>query len=297
MHEDYFDYVRDYDDQNRAKVSLNNKDALGMEFAASINNYDIVKVLGEDKIRNTVKAAYEKCLAEYKNQYECEIAESSIDEYLDNYIQDINKNYGKVDASTGFKMYVGDDVKMFAKNFKEYDGTTLQYVSIMPTSGTLGEFIENTSLDKLKTLIGSLKEIKSENFADGKVTRISGVVPEYDYKKDYSLIDEFRQLGVEKVFTSDADLSKMLEEDAEGVKVVKINHSAKIQFTNFGVKAAAATSVVGAGAAGPGFDYLFDVPVEEIDLTFDKPFLYMIRDTKTGEIWFMGTVYEGKEYK
>jgi serine protease inhibitor len=45
------------------------------------------------------------------------------------------------------------------------------------------------------------------------------------------------------------------------------------------------------------FDYLFDVPVEEIDLTFDKPFLYMIRDTKTGEIWFMGTVYEGKEYK
>ncbi len=297
MHEDYFDYVKDYEDENRAKVSLNNKDALGMEFAASINNYDIVKVLGEDKIRNTVKAAYEKCLAEHKNQYECDIEGSSIDEYLDNYIKDINKNYGKVDASTGFKMYVGNDVKMFAKNFKEYDGTTLQYVSIMPTSGTLGEFIENTSLDNLKTLIGSLKEIKSESFADGKVTRIRGVVPEYDYNKDYSLIDEFRQLGVEKVFTSDADLSKMLEEEAKGVDVVKINHSAKIQFTNFGVKAAAATSIVGAGAAAPGFDYLFDVPVEEIDLTFDKPFLYMIRDTKTGEIWFMGTVYEGKEYK
>ena len=34
------------------------------------------------------------------------------------------------------------------------------------------------------------------------------------------------------------------------------------------------------------------VPVEEIDLTFDKPFLFIIRDKETGEVWFAGTVYE-----
>ena len=39
------------------------------------------------------------------------------------------------------------------------------------------------------------------------------------------------------------------------------------------------------------FDYLYDVPVEEIDLTFDKPYIFIIRDKDTGEVWFAGTVY------
>ena len=40
------------------------------------------------------------------------------------------------------------------------------------------------------------------------------------------------------------------------------------------------------------FDYLYDVPVEKIDLTFDKPYMFIIRNKETGEVWFAGTVYE-----
>ena len=32
-------------------------------------------------------------------------------------------------------------------------------------------------------------------------------------------------------------------------------------------------------------------------MTFDKPFIYMIVDKDTKEVWFMGTVYEPKEYE
>ena len=32
--------------------------------------------------------------------------------------------------------------------------------------------------------------------------------------------------------------------------------------------------------------------IETIDLTFDRPFMYLIRDKETGEVWFAGTVYE-----
>ena len=32
--------------------------------------------------------------------------------------------------------------------------------------------------------------------------------------------------------------------------------------------------------------------VIDVDLTFDKPYMYLIRDVETGEIWFAGTVYE-----
>ena len=53
----------------------------------------------------------------------------------------------------------------------------------------------------------------------------------------------------------------------------------------------------GRGAAGCGFVYNFDVPVEVIDLTFDKPYMFIIRDKNTGEVWFVGTVYEPTKYE
>lgn len=48
----------------------------------------------------------------------------------------------------------------------------------------------------------------------------------------------------------------------------------------------------GKGAGDPEFDYIYDVPIEEIDLTFDKPYLFIIRDKDTGDVWVTGTVYE-----
>ena len=32
--------------------------------------------------------------------------------------------------------------------------------------------------------------------------------------------------------------------------------------------------------------------IEKIDLTFDKPYMFLIRDKETNEMWFVGTVYE-----
>ena len=81
----------------------------------------------------------------------------------------------------------------------------------------------------------------------------------------------------------------------EGVKVdaFKMKHKADIDFSNEGIKAAAVTMGTGMGAGGYGFEYKWDVPVETIDMTFDRPFLFLIRDKDTGEVWFAGTVYEG----
>ena len=38
------------------------------------------------------------------------------------------------------------------------------------------------------------------------------------------------------------------------------------------------------------------MPVEKIDLTFDKPYIYLIRDKDSGEVWFAGSVYEPTKY-
>ena len=53
----------------------------------------------------------------------------------------------------------------------------------------------------------------------------------------------------------------------------------------------------GAGAADGGFNYWFDVPVKIIDMSFNKPFMYVIRDKDTGEVWFTGTVYEPTKFE
>lgn len=72
--------------------------------------------------------------------------------------------------------------------------------------------------------------------------------------------------------------------------ISEAKHKANIEFTQDGIKAGAVT--YGGGRGAGGFEYLYDVPVEEINLTFDKPYLFIIRDKETGEVWFTGTVYE-----
>lgn len=101
-----------------------------------------------------------------------------------------------------------------------------------------------------------------------------------------------KKLGINDVFDKEkADLSNLSENNDTYIN--KAIHKANIEFSNDGIKASASTAVGGYGAtSGPYFEHLFKVPVKEIDVTFDKPYMYIIRDKKTGEVWFTGTVYE-----
>jgi len=64
-------------------------------------------------------------------------------------------------------------------------------------------------------------------------------------------------------------------------------HKADIDFSEDGVKAAAVTVFVSRalGAPKPKITY-------PIDIIINKPFMFIIRDKATKDIWFTGTVYE-----
>jgi len=277
-----------------------NEEVSGMEIIASFNNYDIVKELGEENIRQTVTNAYMEYLKKYPYRkfgeslfLNSEIVGLSDDEimekYLDRYIKEINSNYKAEDKTTDFSLYIDDNVKVFAKDLKEYDGTTLQYVGIMPTAEELDSYINKATADEISNIIGNLKELKAENFKDGVVTKITGFIPKFKFEYKLDLMKDLKNLGVTNVFESGkANLTNISSD-----KSLYINdaiHKSNIEFTQEGIKASAVTEAGGAGAAG-GFDYIYDVPVEEIDLTFDKPYMFIIRDKNSGEIWFVGTVY------
>ena len=275
-----------------SSVEFNNngriKEAKTSDIAASVNRYDLVSKIGEENIRATVKEAYDKYLKE--DEYAEPIED--FDAYLDEYIKDIDANYNQISSSTDFMFYDDENVKVFAKDLKEYNGTTLEYVGIMPKQEKLDNYIKNIDEKKLNEIIKNLIDTsKIENFDDNIVTRITGEIPLFNFEYELSLMDDLKALGIKNVFDSKyADLSNLTSSKGEYINSTK--HKANIEFSNDGIKASAATSLGGAGNAGGGFDYLFDIPVKEIDLTFDNPYMFLIRDKKTGEVWFVGTVYE-----
>ena len=259
----------------------------GSDVLADFNRYDIIKELGEDKIRETVRPEYEKWLQTPNGKY----GEQDVDKYLNEYIDQIKSNYGKAENNTDFSLYNDEKVKVFAKDLQSYGDTTLQYVGIMPIKDDLNTYVNNVTAKDLENIIQNLKNVEINNFKEGVATRIRGYIPLFKYEYELKLLDDLNKLGIKDVFdSSKADLSNMI--DGSGIYINKALHKANIEFSNDGIKAGAATTMGGFGATSGGFDYLFTIPVEEIDISFTKPYMYLIRDKSSGEVWFTGAVYE-----
>ena len=295
-HRKYNGGVQALSDDGYHRLNFKNLDdeVKSAEIEAVINKYDIVKTLGEENIRATVEKKYKEWLAQGAPDA-CGSVEEQVDvaTYLDTYIKEINEGYKDISSSTDFDFYVDDNVKVFAKDLKEYNGTTLQYIGIMPKKDSLDNYIKNIKANDINNLISSLKSIKLENFKEGVITEVHGYIPMFEFDYQLDLIDDLNKLGITNVFNEKADLSNLTSGNAI---INDVSHKASIEFSNEGIKAAAATELEGNGAGICGFDYLYDVPVEKIDLTFDNPYLFIVRDKNTGEVWFTGTVYEPVEY-
>ena len=300
------------DDVIKKKFDDGKQTVAALRVDASFNNYDIVSELGEDAIYDTVYADFKDWAlgtGVYANTYNGhedyafngDFSEENIKKVFDewyynsdypeySYINLIKQNYGKEAYSTDFSIYVDDDVKVFAKDLKEYDGTTLQYVGIMPKNENLDQYVEHVKNTEITDYINNLKDMKKENFKDGCVTYIHGYIPKFSFEYDLDLQSDLEKMGVTDVFEQGkANLTKMT--DDKDVYIGEVKHKANIEFTQDGIKAAAATMAGGLGA-GEWYDYYFEAPVEDIDITFDKPYMFLVRDKATGETWFVGTVYE-----
>lgn len=291
-HENFNMYVGSLDEADYSELAFKNLNykAKATKFGAVINKYDIISELGEANIRKTVNQAYQKWLT--SDEYCGDEFDNTFD--IEKYIAELKDNYEHISSSTDFEFYTDDDIKVFAKDLKTYNGTTLQYIGIMPTTNSLSDYIKNTNAENLNTLIGNLKSIKLANFKDGVITRITGYVPMFKFDYQLDLVKDLNTLGITDVFDKEkANLSKLSSAD---VYINDARHQANIEFSNEGIKAGAATAMGGAGSVGCWFDYRYDVPVEDIDLTFDKPYMFIIRDKNSGEVWFMGSVYEPTKF-
>ena len=150
----------------------------------------------------------------------------------------------------------------------KYDGGELSMLILLPEEDKFTGFEAALNSQKLDAIIGNLE-----------MRNIILSMPKFDYESEFSLKDTLEALGMKDVFSMNADFSGMTGNFDLFIKDVV--HKAFVSVDEAGTEAAAASAVIMDLKAGPG---------SPIEVTIDRPFIYLIRDIETGTILFAGRV-------
>jgi serpin B len=106
-------------------------------------------------------------------------------------------------------------------------------------------------------------------------------MPRFTFESDFSLVDQLKALGMTDAFIpSEADLSGMNGNNE--LYIADVVHKAFVDVNEAGTEAAAATAVIVGETSAP-----IDEPIQ---LTIDRPFLFLIVDEPTNTVLFFGRV-------
>jgi serpin B len=147
-----------------------------------------------------------------------------------------------------------------------YDGRELSMVILLPDTGQFEEFEGSLDADLIDTIM-----------ADVVFTDIALTMPKFEFESEFSLTDTLAAMGMPVAFSPAADFSGMTGN--RDLSITDILHKAFVAVDEAGTEAAAATAViVGESSA----------PESPVDVTLDRPFIFLIRDIETGAILFVG---------
>ena len=150
----------------------------------------------------------------------------------------------------------------------KYDGGELSMLILLPEEDKFTGFEAALNSQKLDAIIGNLE-----------MRNIILSMPKFDYESEFSLKDTLEALGMKDVFSMNADFSGMTGNFDLFIKDVV--HKAFVSVDEAGTEAAAASAVIMDLKAGPG---------SPVEVTIDRPFIYLIRDIETGTVLFAGRI-------
>lgn len=172
-----------------------------------------------------------------------------------------------------------DTAKGIIKKYKTYKNddhkkVNLEFVAIMPNDG-IDSYIENFNNEEFRNLLSTKDKYKNKD--------VSLKLPRFKYNYNFNnLMNVLINMGIKSIFNEKtADLSKMTESNSKDLYIGSIKQKSYIEVNEKGTKASAATiATVDENAA--------NVP---IDIEFDKPFIYIIKQSNSDDILFFGVVY------
>jgi serpin B len=150
-----------------------------------------------------------------------------------------------------------------------YRGGDASMVILVPDADTLAEFEAELTGERLQRIIDSME------------TRgVALTMPKFEYDAATSLADTLAAMGMPAAMDPNrADFSGM--DGTRNLYITDVFHKAYVAVDEEGTEAAAATAVV------VGIE---SMPQIDVELTIDRPFVYLIRDTETGAVLFLGRV-------
>jgi serpin B len=173
----------------------------------------------------------------------------------------------KTDA---YRYAENDDWQCLAMTYKPAN-IRGEMVVLLPRSGKELTKLESTlSLESLDRLLGGLRP-----------QRVAVTMPKLKLQTKYDLKTPLRNMGMNLAFDAiDADFRGI--SSGEGLYITDVVHQAFLEMNEERTEAAAATGVV---MAPRGLPAKTDRPVV---FKADRPFLFLIRDARTGLIFFLG---------
>jgi serpin B len=116
--------------------------------------------------------------------------------------------------------------------------------------------------------------------------RVRVLLPRFSMTWQMMLADVLARMGMARAFEAgQADFSGM-NGGKEPLWIGQVIHKAFVDVNEEGTEAAAATAVIMMGSAAR--------PEEPVEVRCDRPFLFLIRDTRSGAILFLGRVVNPK---
>ena len=150
-----------------------------------------------------------------------------------------------------------------------YAGGEVAMTILVPDQGKFGEF--ETSLDA-EFLANILDALEYKN--------VELRMPKFEFETEFFLQDVLREMGMPVAFEpGSADFSGM--DGSRDLYIDEVIHKAYVGVDEEGTEAAAATAVI---------MRLVSMPVTDVELDIDQPFIFVIRDIPTGTVLFMGRV-------
>jgi len=147
-----------------------------------------------------------------------------------------------------------------------YGRDKFAFYGFVPNDGTVDEFIVRMADEGLDGFFSNLTEKKE----------VPVLLPKFKFAYEKSLNDILKGLGMEQLFVPGGLMN--MAEPGDGLYVSEVKHKTYIEVNEQGTEAAAVTSVeVGDTAIPEGF-------------YATKPFVFVIRDDRSGTILFMGKV-------
>jgi serpin B len=149
-----------------------------------------------------------------------------------------------------------------------YDGRELSMVILLPDSGQFETFEEAIEYQQVKDIMENLER---------REVRLT--MPKFEFDSSFGLKKTLIDMGMPVAFSAGADFSGMTGN--KDLFISDVIHKAFVSVDEAGTEAAAATAVIMELTAMP------ETPVE---VTLNRPFIFLIRDIETGAILFLGRV-------